>query len=100
MGLADVIGLLAFGKDFGGVESGMSGFRMNIHSSLTDYDPGKTHAWISDVLDSMSQASFSDTLARFPWAGKLYMLLRPGWLKGLMAASQRHQTYTIELTTR
>ncbi|KAE8143175.1 cytochrome P450 [Aspergillus pseudotamarii] len=77
----DVIGLLAFGKDFGGVES------------------GKTHFWISDVLGSMSQASLSDTLARFPWAGKIYMLLRPDWLKRLMTASQRHQAYTMKVTT-
>ncbi|KAJ5139224.1 cytochrome P450 [Penicillium bovifimosum] len=78
----DIIGLLAFGRDFGGVES------------------GKTHFWISDVLGSMSQASLSDTLARFPWAGKIYMLLRPGWLKRLMAASQRHQSYTMKVTTQ
>jgi hypothetical protein len=73
---------------------------MNTHRSLTDFDPGRTHFWISDVLGSMSQASLSDTLARFPWAGKIYMLLRPGWLKSLMAASQRHQSYTMKVTTQ
>ncbi|KAF2249411.1 putative cytochrome P450 [Trematosphaeria pertusa] len=76
----DIIGLLAFGQDFEGIES------------------GKTHHWIEDVLGSMSQASFSDTFARFPWVGKLYMFCRPGWLNSLMAASQRHQRYTMRIT--
>lgn len=35
MGLADVIGLLAFGKDFGGVESGVSESR-DEHPQITD----------------------------------------------------------------
>ncbi|KFY03256.1 hypothetical protein O988_01599 [Pseudogymnoascus sp. VKM F-3808] len=76
----DIIGMLAFGQDFNGVET------------------GKTHFWISDVLGSMSQASLSDTLGRFPWAGKIYTLLRPGWLKSLMVAAERHQSYTIKVT--
>ncbi|USP74926.1 putative cytochrome P450 [Curvularia clavata] len=76
----DIIGLLAFGQDFEGIES------------------GKTHHWIDDVLGSMSQANFSDTFSRFPWVGKVYMFFRPDWLNSLMAASQRHQTYTMRIT--
>lgn len=46
----------------------------------------------------MSQASLSDTLSRFPWAGKIYLLLRPGWFRTLTLAAERHQGYTIKVT--
>ncbi|KAL1607604.1 hypothetical protein SLS60_002538 [Paraconiothyrium brasiliense] len=78
----DVIGELAFGKSFGGVES------------------GKVHEWIAIVLASMGQASFSDTLMRFPLLGKLYMRLRPGWLKNLTEGSKIHETYTLDLVRK
>ncbi|KAF9729395.1 hypothetical protein PMIN06_011064 [Paraphaeosphaeria minitans] len=78
----DVIGELAFGKSFGGVES------------------GKVHEWIAVVLASMGQASFNDTLVRFPWLGKLYMRVRPGWLKNLTEGSRVHETYTLDLVRK
>ncbi|KAF2677430.1 benzoate 4-monooxygenase cytochrome P450 [Lentithecium fluviatile CBS 122367] len=78
----DVIGELAFGKSFGGVDS------------------GKVHEWIAIVLASMGQASFSDTLARFPLLGKIYMRIRPGWLKSLTEGSKTHETYTLDLVSK
>lgn len=78
----DVIGELAFGKSFGGVEG------------------GKVHEWIAIVLDSMGQASFSDTLMRFPLLGKVYMRVRPGWLKNMTEASKTHETYTLDLVQK
>ncbi|PVH91509.1 benzoate 4-monooxygenase cytochrome P450 [Periconia macrospinosa] len=75
----DVIGELAFGKSFGGVES------------------GKIHEWIAIVLASMGQASFSDTLARFPLLGKIYMYVRPGWWRNLTEGSKTHERYTLDL---
>ncbi|OLN97156.1 Isotrichodermin C-15 hydroxylase 7 [Colletotrichum chlorophyti] len=78
----DIIGELAFGRDFQGIET------------------GQTHFWINDVLGSMSQASVSDTLTRFPVLGKAWLVCNPGWISKLMVAATRHQKYTIELTTR
>lgn len=78
----DVIGELAFGKSFGGVES------------------GEMHFWIAVVGASMGQASVSDTLQRFPLLGKLFARVNPGWLEGLIAGSIKHESYTIELINR
>ncbi len=78
----DVIGELAFGESFGGVKS------------------GRMHFWIDVVLASMGQASLSDTLSRFPILGSLYMKLKPGWLRGLMEGSAKHEAYTINLVNR
>ena len=75
----DVIGELAFGKSFGGVQS------------------GKMHFWIAVVTASMGQASVSDTLKRFPFLGKLYTKLNPRWLEGLIEGSKKHESYTIDL---
>ncbi|OIW22639.1 benzoate 4-monooxygenase cytochrome P450 [Coniochaeta ligniaria NRRL 30616] len=78
----DIIGELAFGTDFQGIET------------------GQTHFWISDVWGSMSQASVSDTLTRFPVLGKAWLYMNPSWISKLMEAATRHQQYTIDLTTR
>ncbi|EOD47370.1 putative benzoate 4-monooxygenase cytochrome p450 protein [Neofusicoccum parvum UCRNP2] len=78
----DIIGELAFGVSFDGIMS------------------GKTHFWISVVLESMGQASLSDTITRFPWLGKLYMRFNPGWLEKLSAGSQKHENYTMNLIER
>ncbi|KAI1138334.1 cytochrome P450 [Hypoxylon sp. FL0543] len=78
----DVIGKLAFGQDFHGVES------------------GETHTWIKDILGSMSQANVSDALSRFPRISKLWLIFNRRWLANLIEAATRHQNYTIELTKR
>ncbi|EKG16266.1 hypothetical protein MPH_06520 [Macrophomina phaseolina MS6] len=78
----DIIGDLAFGESFGGIES------------------GKTHSWIHAVLESMSQASLSDTLGRFPWLGRVYMKLNPAWLEKLTAGAKEHRDYTMSLLRR
>jgi cytochrome P450 len=75
----DVIGKLAFGKDFGGLDSGTE------------------HFWISTVLESMGQASLGDTLARFPLLARIWMRLNPNWLKALADGSARHEGYTLDL---
>lgn len=61
---------------------------------------GQTHSWINDVLGSMSQASISDTLTRFPILGKVWLLFNQTWAAQLMEAATRHQQYTIKLTTQ
>ncbi|KAL8923515.1 MAG: hypothetical protein Q9172_003088 [Xanthocarpia lactea] len=75
----DVIGKLAFGRDFGGLDSGTE------------------HEWISTVLKSMGQSSLADTLTRFPLLARLLMRLHPNWLKALAEGSARHESYTLDL---
>lgn len=58
---------------------------------------GATHFWVSIVLESMGQTSFSDTLSRFPFLGRLYMRFNPEWLKKLIEGSARHEKYTLDL---
>ncbi|CEJ92627.1 hypothetical protein VHEMI08265 [[Torrubiella] hemipterigena] len=78
----DIIGKLAFGRDFKGIST------------------GETHFWINDVLGSMAQASVADTLARFPILGKVWLWFNPSWLSSVIKASTRHQQYTIDITNK
>ncbi|KAL8776200.1 MAG: hypothetical protein Q9194_003302 [Teloschistes cf. exilis] len=78
----DIIGKLAFGQDFGGVDSGTE------------------HNWVSTVLESMGQSSLADTLKRFPLFGRIWMRLNPNWQRTLAEGSARHESYTIELIKR
>ncbi|KAK3946266.1 cytochrome P450 [Diplogelasinospora grovesii] len=78
----DIIGDLAFGVSFGGIQS------------------GKLHPWITVVSESVGQASLADTIGRFPTLGKLYMRLNPGWLHKLSRGSAKHEKLTLELIER
>lgn len=78
----DIIGELAFGQSFGGVES------------------GKMHFWVAVVVSSLRQNSLSDTIMRFPLLGKVFMTLNPGWLTRLMEGARRHEAYTMEMVQR
>lgn len=78
----DVMGELAFGQSFGGVDS------------------GKMNPWITVVLDSMSQATTSDALGRFPLLGLLWTKINPGWLKRLQAGSRLHEKNTLQVVEK
>ncbi|CAG8959926.1 hypothetical protein HYFRA_00012643 [Hymenoscyphus fraxineus] len=75
----DIIGLLAFGKSFGGVES------------------GKEHFWLSDVMGSIGHSNVMDTLKRFPWLGAVYLFFNKSWLKGVVEVANRHVSYTTKV---
>ncbi|CBF83049.1 protein CYP567E1 [Aspergillus nidulans FGSC A4] len=78
----DIIGELAFGESFHGLET------------------GSLHFWIAVVLESMGQAGLSDFLKRFPIIGRVFLKLNPRWLNKLMDGAIKHQTYTIDLVKR
>ncbi|KAK1638012.1 benzoate 4-monooxygenase cytochrome P450 [Colletotrichum phormii] len=78
----DIIGELAFGQTFGGVES------------------GEQHAWVVAVVESMAQASLSDTLQRFPILGRVYLAMYPNWLKKLLVGAEKHQEFVISLVKK
>lgn len=78
----DIIGELAFGQSFGGVEN------------------GTMHFWVAVVLSSLQQSSLSDTLMRFPLLGRLFMAMNPGWLKELVEGARKHEGYTMEMVNK
>ncbi|EAW12419.1 cytochrome P450 [Aspergillus clavatus NRRL 1] len=78
----DIIGQLAFGESFHGLET------------------GNLHFWIAVVTESMGQAGLSDFLKRFPIIGHIFLKLNPRWLNKLMDGAIKHQTYTIDLVKR
>ncbi|KOC12388.1 benzoate 4-monooxygenase cytochrome P450 [Aspergillus flavus AF70] len=75
----DIIGELAFGESFHGLET------------------GNLHFWIAVVLESMGQAGLSDFLKRFPTVGRIFLKLNPRWLDKLTDGAIKHQAYTIDL---
>lgn len=97
----DIIGELAFGQSFDGLKSGMLIWHDDKIDDTALSNPtrmtGTTHFWVFTVLESMGQASFSDTLSRFPFLGRLYMRFNPRWLKKLIEGSARHEQYTLNL---
>ncbi|KAL4922538.1 cytochrome P450 [Aspergillus aurantiobrunneus] len=78
----DIIGELAFGESFHGLET------------------GTLHFWIAVVLESMGQAGLSDFLKRFPVLGRVFLKLNPRWMNRLMDGAVKHQSYTIGLVKR
>jgi len=75
----DIIGELAFGESFGGVKS------------------GEMHLWVSVVLSSLRQISWSDTLIRFPLLGTVFMKANPGWSKRLLEGARKHESYAMQM---
>ncbi|CAG8971210.1 hypothetical protein HYALB_00010583 [Hymenoscyphus albidus] len=80
----DIIGLLAFGKSFGGVESGRLGPTYSARLSL----------FSQAFVGSIAHANVMDTLKRFPWLGAVYLAFNQGWLKGIARVADRHMSYT------
>ncbi|THC90396.1 hypothetical protein EYZ11_010137 [Aspergillus tanneri] len=78
----DIIGSLAFGQDFGGVES------------------GSQHFWVSIVTKSLRLGALADCLRRFPAAGAVFQWLFSGSVNKLMEENRRHQNYTMDLVKR
>ncbi|KAI3554557.1 benzoate 4-monooxygenase cytochrome P450 [Colletotrichum abscissum] len=75
----DIIGSLAFGKDFGGVES------------------GKEHFWISIVTKSLRMGALADCFRRFPALAGIAQTVFSGLIDKLLKDSRTHQQYTMDL---
>ena len=74
----DIIGELAFGKSFHGIE--------------TSYE----HPWVAVVMASIRQSSLADTFRRLPILGLLYVLFNPRWLKALVEGAANNMKYARE----
>ncbi|KAF9872402.1 hypothetical protein CkaCkLH20_10229 [Colletotrichum karsti] len=75
----DIIGSLAFGKDFGGVEL------------------GKEHFWVSIVTKSLRLGALADCFRRFPAFSVVVQKVFSRLIDQLMADSRKHQKYTMDL---
>ncbi|KAL2882019.1 hypothetical protein SGCOL_002759 [Colletotrichum sp. CLE4] len=75
----DIIGSLAFGKDFGGVDS------------------GKEHFWVSIVTKSLRMGALADCFRRFPALASIVQTVVSGLIDKLLKDSRTHQKYTMDL---
>ncbi|OTB04031.1 hypothetical protein M426DRAFT_73617 [Hypoxylon sp. CI-4A] len=75
----DIIGDLAFGETFGGV------------------DNDKPHPWISIAMGALTQGALADTFKRFPLAAKIFMALVPGKIAKLVEQTKHNEDMAIEL---
>ncbi|OAA35821.1 benzoate 4-monooxygenase cytochrome P450 [Beauveria brongniartii RCEF 3172] len=75
----DIIGSLAFGKDFGGVES------------------GKEHFWVTIVTKSLRLGALADCFRRFPTAAAIFQVVFFPTINKLMKENRMHQKFTMDL---
>ncbi|KAI0396354.1 cytochrome P450 [Xylariaceae sp. FL0594] len=78
----DIIGSLAFGEPFGGLES------------------ANYHPWIQLVLGAMSQGALADCMTRFPLIGQVFQWLMPGTIAKLIEDTRKHEAHTIALVDK
>ncbi|KAL4799279.1 benzoate 4-monooxygenase cytochrome P450 [Aspergillus venezuelensis] len=78
----DIIGDLAFGETFGGLES------------------QKFHLWITLVTKSLRQGVLADTMSRFPLLAGCIKYLMPKLLRNSMEDSQKHEAHTMAVVER
>lgn len=78
----DIIGNLAFGQSFGGVESGTE------------------HFWVSIVVKSLRMGALADCFKRFPWLAVIFQKMFPGLLKKLLEDTRKHELYTMDLVKK
>ncbi|KAI9653414.1 MAG: hypothetical protein M1821_007079 [Bathelium mastoideum] len=75
----DIIGALAFGEDFKGVES------------------GKPLPWIELVIGALKQGALADTFKRFPTIASAFLSLMPGALQKIIEQTKVFERKCIEL---
>ncbi|KAI9685123.1 MAG: hypothetical protein M1822_004710 [Bathelium mastoideum] len=78
----DIIGALAFGEDFKGVDS------------------GKPLPWIELVLGALKQGALADTLKRFPLLANIFLTLMPGTLQKIIEQTKVFERNCVELIKR
>ncbi|KAF3760410.1 benzoate 4-monooxygenase cytochrome P450, partial [Cryphonectria parasitica EP155] len=78
----DIIGDLAFGETFGGVDS------------------DQPHPWISIAMGALRQGALADTFKRFPLAADIFMMLMPGKIAKLTEETKKNEDLAVELTEK
>ncbi|KAM7188689.1 Cytochrome P450 [Rhypophila sp. PSN 637] len=78
----DIIGDLAFGETFGGLES------------------GEAHPWISISLGALKKFPLIDAFRRFPALGSMFMTLMPGMINKLIEQTHQNEEFSISLVKK
>ncbi|KAL2833623.1 benzoate 4-monooxygenase cytochrome P450 [Aspergillus pseudoustus] len=78
----DIIGDLAFGETFGGVET---------------FEP---HPWISTMLGALTKGALVDVYGRFPSIASMVMTLFPGKINGLIEQTKKNEEMALDLIKR
>ncbi|KAH0035830.1 benzoate 4-monooxygenase cytochrome P450, partial [Aureobasidium melanogenum] len=78
----DIIGSLAFGESFGGLES------------------AKFHEWIQLAVGSMKKGALGDSLGRYPTIAALVKRLFPGIIDKILQDTRKHEAHTMNLVRR
>ncbi|KAG9963016.1 benzoate 4-monooxygenase cytochrome P450, partial [Aureobasidium melanogenum] len=78
----DIIGSLAFGESFGGLES------------------AKFHEWIQLAVGSMKQGALGDSLGRYPTIAAVVRKLFPGIINKIVQDTRKHEANTMNLVRR
>ena len=78
----DIIGDLAFGETFEGIET------------------GNKHPWITRIEGAMMQGALADCFKRFPLVAKVIMASIPGTIKQLIADTKTNEQYSIDLVEK
>ncbi|KAI4730515.1 putative P450 monooxygenase [Aureobasidium sp. EXF-10728] len=78
----DIIGSLAFGESFGGLES------------------AKFHEWIQLAVGSMKQGALADSLGRYPKIAAIIKKLFPAMIDKILQDTRKHEAHTMDLVKR
>lgn len=78
----DIIGSLAFGQDFGGLESGTE------------------HFWVSIVSKSLRLGALLNCFRRFPAVATVFLWLFSGLIDNLLKENNRHGQYTMDMVQK
>ncbi|KAF1993248.1 cytochrome P450 [Amniculicola lignicola CBS 123094] len=78
----DIIGSLAFGEPFGGLET------------------AKFHPWINLVSKALRQGALADTFQRFPVFARIFKFLMPSAINALIKDTRTHESYTMALVEK
>lgn len=78
----DIIGSLAFGQDFGGLESGTE------------------HFWVSIVSKSLRLEALLDCFRRFPAVATVFLWLFSGLIDNLLKENNSHRQYTMDMVQK
>lgn len=78
----DIIGDLAFGETFGGIESGYK------------------HPWITRIEGAMMQGALADCSKRFSSSATVVMTVMPGAIQKLITDTKINEEYSIDLVKK
>ena len=97
----DIIGSLAFGEPFGGLESGMlrSVFR-GLELVMLIPCSAKFHPWIGLVTKALRQGALADSFNRFPLFAKIFQTLFSGAIDALIKDTRTHEAQTMSLVKK